>query len=582
MKYFLSILLSLGLLSVHAQIPELKLSPNIISSDIRGGSISKDDTVQVSLLFKPAAQKPVRSFYLDFQHQISAINMIDITFPTAGAQGSALQTGAQTSYQNTYYPGYYFNRNANNTTESGQTNSNYASYLYSQTSNKAINRIWVVSSSDLVEGTLCNIRFKVTNVAAGFAYDSIYYNFAQAFSGNYGGTYYDVKMPKPNSAWVDVLATSNALINGSLKLSANLTGGYTPKILVADSATGIIKATVAPSQNGSFTLTSELTPNTAYKATVVIASDSLPATLVKAMTVSDYTAAATEFIKQNLDGTFTNSNIASGIGFLAADINKNKTLDGGDLNALFAQAVGADTVLEAVAGQTLYTLPAFLTSVYDTLTLTGYKALSDIYTVNFRTGDTARSLSINYVVPGDINRSHSSLRTQANNVQTYSKNGLMLSIPSAVNNGFPNTSSNNVATIDVNLNNQTVTSNSVEIPFNVDAKGSKVSALQFEVVYDQTKIKFEELKSDLPNSWYLFANAQDGKVKFGAIDKDFKSSLEGAKVPFKLKFSTLENGLDINTRVKITYNLDASDDKGNQLGINLSSNSIKLTGYNNF
>lgn len=582
MKTFLSILFSLVLSMSFAQNPELKISPNVITSNINGTSIKKGDTVTLSLVYKSATGKSVRSFYLDFQHQITAINMIDIVFPTAGSTGSGVPQGSQMSFQNTYYPGYYFNRNVNNTTESGQTNSQYASYFYTQGGNKAINRIWIVCNQDLLDGTIANLRFKVVEVAAGFAYDSIYYNFAQAYSGNYGGTYHDVKMPKPNSAWVDVLATSNALINGDIKLNANLPSGYTPKVLIADSATGVIKATMTPSQNGTFTLTNQLLPNTAYKATVVIQSDSLPATLTKAITVSDYTAAATEFINQNLDGSFTNTNIASGIGFMAADINGNMTLDGGDLTGLFAQVTGADTIFRAVAGQSLYTLPAFLGSVYDTLTLAGYKAMTNKYTVNFRTGDTARSLSIRYLVPGDVNRSHSSLRTQANNVVTYKANNITIGIPNSVVGGFPNTSSDNVATIDVNVNNQTVTSNTIEIPFSVDTKGNKVSALQFEIVYDATKVKFEEIKSELPNTWYTFANSQSGVLKFGALDKDVKNPLLGTSTPFKLKFSSIENGLDLNTRIKITYNLDASDNKGNQLGINLSSNSIKLTGYNNF
>lgn len=582
MKTFLSILFSLVLSMSFAQNPELKISPNVITSNINGTSIQKGDTISLSLIYKSTTGKSVRSFYLDFQHQITAINMIDVAFPTAGSTGSGVPQGSQMSFQNTYYPGYYFNRNVNNTTESGQTNSQYSSYLYTQGGNKAINRIWIVCNQDLVDGTIANLRFKVVEVAAGFAYDSIYYNFAQAYSGNYGGTYHDVKMPKPNSAWVDVVPTSNALINGELKLSANLTSGYTPKVIITDSATNTVKATITPAQNGSFTLTSELLPNTAYKAKVIIASDSLPATLNKAVTVSDYTAAATEFIKQNLDGSFTNSNIASGIGFLAADINGNMTLDGGDLTGLFAQVTGADTIFTAVAGQTTYNLPAFLGSVYDTLTLTGYKGLTDMYTVHFRTGDTARSLSLRYIVPGDINRSHSSLRTQAQNVVTYKANSLTLGLPSSVVNGFPNTTQAGVGVIDVNVNNQTVTSNTIEIPFNVDTKGNKVSALQFEIVYDVTKVKFEEIKSELPNTWFTFANSLNGVLKFGALDKDVKNALTGTAVPFKLKFSSVENGLDINTRIKITYNLDASDDKGNQLGINLSSNSIKLTGYNNF
>jgi len=580
MKKILVLLLAAITLSANAQIPELKLTPNIVSGNISGGSIKKGDTIQVSLMYKAATGYPVRSFYLDFQHQITAINMIGLKFPTAGAQGSAIPAGATTSFQNQYYPGYYFNRNTNNTTESGQLNSNNASYFYTQNGNKAINRIWAVSSGDLVDGKLCDIQFRVEQVQAGFAYDSIYYNFANAYSGNYGGMYYDVKMPKPNSSWVDVLATSNALINGELKLNG-LTEGYRPQVIIVDSATGIVKANVLPSPSGVFTLGSELAPNTAYKAYVAIKSDSIPSTLSKAITVSDYTAAATEFIKQNLDGTFSNSNIASGVGFLAADINNNKMFDGGDVTALFAQAVGADTIFKAQTGQSIWNVPAFLTTTYDTLSVAGWKSLTDVYTVNFKTSTVATDLKINYLIPGDINRSHSSVRTQSQNITTYSTRNMVInSITGAMS--YVNTGNNNISAIDVNLNNLTVTSNNIEIPFNLDTKGNNVSALQFEIVYDPAKVRFEEIKSEVPNTWFIFANPKNGVLRFGAIDKELKNPINGISAPFKLKFSSIDAGVDINTRIKITQNLDASDNKGNQLGINLNTTNIKLTGYNNF
>ena len=109
---FFVTLFTIFVTSSYGQNPELKLSSNVVSTNIGGGAIKKGDTVQVSLIYKAAAGKPVRSFYLDFQHQMSAINMIDLTF------GNAVPQGAQTSLQNTYYPGYFLNRTAQNTTES--------------------------------------------------------------------------------------------------------------------------------------------------------------------------------------------------------------------------------------------------------------------------------------------------------------------------------------------------------------------------------------------------------------------------------------------------------------------------------
>ena len=547
----------------YAQNPELKLSPNVITTNINGGTIKKGDTVQVSLLYKAAAGKPVRSFYLDFQHQMSAINMIDLIF------GNAVPQGAQTSYQNQYYPGYFLNRTPQNTTESGQTNSNNLSYGYSATSGRAINRIWAVSSADLVDGTLCNIRFKVEQVQAGFAYDSIYYNFAQAFSGNYGGIYYDTRMPKPNSSWVGLTPVANALVNGEIKLNNNLTSGYQPRIVFVDSATNIVRATVTPAANGSFTLGSELLPNTAYKIYVNVPSDSIPTMLNRAITVSDYTAAMSEFIKQNLNGTFSNSNIASGIGFLAADVNDNRVFDGGDVTALFAQAVGADTIFAAQQGQTLWNVPAFLSNTYDTLSASSWRNVTDKYTIHFRTSNVAKPLSISYVIPGDINRSHSSSRTQAPELTTFSTR-------------FVNTPNNNITAIDVSLNNITVTDNQFTIPVNINTNKADVSGLQFEFVYDPSKVKFESIKVDMP-TWIVFVNNHDGRIKFGAVDRELKTPYTGKDLtPFKLVFSTLQNGLDINSAIKITSNLDASDNKGNQLGVNLNTTTIKLTGYNNF
>jgi hypothetical protein len=189
-----------------------------------------------------------------------------------------------------------------------------------------------------------------------------------------------------------------------------------------------------------------------------------------------------------------------------------------------------------------------------------------------------------------VNRSHSSqVVTSLNGVSTIQTNAVnslttnTAFVTMATNNtGFINTSTGDVSSIDVNLSNITVTSNNVEIPVTLNTNGISVGGLQFEFQYDPSKINFEELKSELPNSWYVFVNSKDGKVKFGAIDQNNKTPINGNSIPFKLKFSTIGNGVDILTSVKMSPIMDASDSKGVQLGINLNSTQIKLTGYNNF
>jgi hypothetical protein len=386
-------------------------------------------------------------------------------------------------------------------------------------------------------------------------------------------------MPKPNSTWVDLDPSTNALIKGTFQTNANLITGYHPMLAIIDSATSQVKVWPSIRQDGSFYIGSQVLPNTTYYALAYLPSDTLSATLNKAITVSDYTAAQTEFNKQNLDGTFTNTSMKTGMGYFASDLNRNGKFDGGDLSLLFAQAVGADTVVNPQVGSTTTGIPTFTKAFFDTATAATTLSLPldwNNHKVKFRTRDTAITLDLKYVIPGDINRSHSSQVVVNNQIQTNSINDIIFKSLSV------NTVNPSLPVIDVNLNNLTVTSNNIEIPFNIDTKSNNVSALQFEVVYDPTKVKFEEIKSEVPNTWFVFVNPKNGVLRFGAIDKELKTPINGISAPFKLRFSSIGIGVDLNTRIKITQNLDASDNKGSQLGINLNTTTIKLTGYNNF
>jgi hypothetical protein len=586
MKKLLLALTLLFSVATNAQIAELKISPNVITTDKNGGVIEKGDTILLNLVYKNNNSN-LRNFYLDFQHQISAINLFAVSFPTAGSTNSSLPTGTSATYTNNYYPGYNWIDNANNNTENGLQNAQNSQYNYIQGQTKAINRINLTfatpngNATQLVDGTLATLMFKVENVSAGFAYDSIYYNFAYGWDA--AGQTKTITMPKPNSAWANLDPNTNALVVGTFQTNANLTGGYRPMLVITDSATNVVKAYPPVNNANYFYLGSEVEPNKTYYASAFIPNDTLAGVLNKAVTVSDFTAAQNEFIKQNLDGSFTNTVMTTGMGRFAADLNLNQRFDGGDLALLFAQAVGADTVVNVQANSSTFNVPLFTRAEFDTTSITRGATLTQNlgwngHRVKFRTGTTAINLDLKYVVPGDINRSHSSLVVNAQNVvQTNKANGLTSAMAS-----FPNTTNENLPSIDVSLNNLTVTSNNIEIPFNIDTKGSNVSALQFEIVYDATKVKFEDIKSEVPNTWFVFANPRDGVLRFGAIDREMKTPIKGASAPFKLRFSTLENGLDISTKIKVTSNLDASNDKGEQLAISLNTTTIKLTGYNNF
>ena len=187
--------------------------------------------------------------------------------------------------------------------------------------------------------------------------------------------------------------------------------------------------------------------------------------------------------------------------------------------------------------------------------------------VHARTTTSEQTLDIRYALKGDVNLSHSSLVTEQQ-AAIYGWGNLV--VPDG-------------RSIDTKLNNVVVTGDTINIPFNVDTKGIVLSGLQYEVKYDPTLVKFDKMFIDTP-SWVSFVHPMpDGTIRFGAVDKDLKNPLTGANLtPFRLRFVALKAGVDLNTSVVLTQVMDAADNKGNQVGINLSSTVIRLVGISNF
>jgi hypothetical protein len=450
-----------------------------------------------------------------------------------------------------------------------------------------------------------------------------------------------------------------------------------------------------------------LTANTVYDVSLMHNMDKIYDIYNSAITISDFTTAQAEFTSMGLTPT-KGVNLNTGQALYAADINKNKVIDGGDLPRLLGQVAGKDTLMTLPTGYTVgnggwmslptwkaadattiggqvewayvspnsystgvsalridmrefpagttpnqiksvqlfdvytgpveymsedaawavYKVPSSFTKATDgtstyaayirqnttdynfraefemntsvnnswgAITTTNWNTITYPKTI-FKTGTlgTNAVLDLKYILWGDVNRSHSSqVVTTAGGSSTVQTNAIpslqmnvafneainkmsMASTGPYINTDFAYTS------IDVNLSNQTVTSNVIEIPVNIDTKGNSVGGLQLEFIYDPNKIKFEELASTLPASWYVFANAKNGVVKFGALDQNNSTPIKGTNLPFKLKFSTIGDGVDVLTSLKVSQTMDASDNKGNQLGVVLNTTNIKLTGYNNF
>jgi hypothetical protein len=597
MKKLLFLLLSLVSLTAFAQEPKIRLADDSTKVDINGGVIDKGDEFIVNVQLNGNGNTTSRSLYFDFEFQNTAFDFINVIHTGTGGSGGVLPAGSSISMTNFTYPGYTYAGNANNTTANGNQNYNNAQYNFTQGGPKTIIRVylnWATNSPLPYTGydALLRLRFRLKPTAVGDSWDPIKMNFAASFNqnGSSGAAINEI----PLTTVITQNPDANKLVKAVLDLNGNINNTHVKVLFKKADNTGPMFDVAA---NGAVNIVdSLLTPNTAYQIMVMANMDQLPAIMNSAVSVSDYTTAEAEFISQNLDRTYNNTSITTGMGYFAADVNRSGVFDGGDLTRLYAQAVGVNQLLVLPQGYTVgsngfMSIPTFKAASFNAATPADWATLFDrqqqqVYTyTTMVTRGTPETINIKYVLPGDINRSHSSQVVINGTVATNAVVSLNKSIANqAMMNrtvGFINTPQS-VPSIDVNIKNVTVTSNTIEIPVAINTNGSKVAALQFEFAYDPNKVKFESMASEVPNDWYIFANSATGKVKFGAIDQKLKTPITGAATPFKLKFSTLVNGLDINSFIKITSATDAASTSGSQLGINLNTETIKLTGYNNF
>jgi Cohesin domain len=585
MKKLIAIILIIAS-QAQAQTVKLYFPSDAVNINTAGNVINKGDSFDVIVNADGNGNTSARALYFDFEYTNTAFQLLGVDHTGTGGNGGIIPYGSQISMSYNDYPGYSWKPTQANTVTDGNIKYQNANYNYTSGGPKSILRVylnWSIASGGLGKDRLLLLHFKLKTTAPGYTWDPIKMNFAAAFNQN--GTAGSTIMTTPLTSVVMLDPTATRYINPKLDVNGNVDNYSLHRVAFTDSAANTTYLVDALADGTIPVDQTRFKPNTVYHARVLFNMDTVKDLSTAAVTVSDYTTAQAEFVTQNLDGTFRNQNIITGIGYYAADVNFNKTFDGGDLVRLFAQITGVENLVTLpssyVASTDMYmSVPTFTEADFNATTASSWKDISKNY-VRFKTTNIGANLPINmkFVIPGDINRSHSSQVVIGGSIATNA-------IPSLKKNFATNKTANLLINtpdgIDVTLKNATITSSSIEIPVVINTNQKQVSALQFEFVYDPTKIKFEQIVNDVPNTWYTFVDNKDGKIRFGSLDKELKTPISGQLTPFKIKFSAINNPLDLNTYIKVTPNMDASSKTGYQLGINLSTDSIKLTGYNLF
>jgi len=711
MKKLLVLLLTLVSMAAYSQNP-LKFKA---STAVGGATLDRGGTFVYTVFIDGNSNTSARQTLIDMQYDQTNFELVSVYMTGTGGNGGMVPYGStvNTSWYN--YPGYSFTtvssgNSANNTTN-GTNNYLYCQYAYNATGDNAILRTtvsWSTTNGMPYQGYGDFVRytFRLKAASTAYTFNPIKLNFVAAWNGS--GVLEPTLMESPVSTPVVMNQNFGKFVTAKVDLNSNLYNLTGLKVSFRDTTTNqgqlfpvLADGTVDINQ-------SLLAASTVYDVTLMHEMDKTYAIYNGAITISDFSTAQNEFTSMGLTPGGKGVNLNTGQALYAADINKNKIIDGGDLPRLLGQVAGKDTLMVLPSGYTVgsggwmslptwraadatttwgqtewayvspnsyangvsalridmrkfpagttpnqvksiqlfdvYTGPieyvsedaawavykvpsSFIKATNGTSTYAAYirqnqtdynfraefefntsvnNSWGAITTTNwnsityprtyFRTGTAGANaiLDLKYLLWGDVNRSHSSqVVTTAGGSSTIQTNAVpslmtnstftmessikaMASTGPYINTDYAYTS------IDVNLANQTVTSNIVEIPVSIDTKGNSVGGLQLEFAYDPTKIKFEEMASNVPNSWFVFVNAKDGIVKFGALDQNNTNPIKGTNIPFKLKFSTIGNGVDILTSLKVSPTMDAADNKGNQLGVVLNLTNIKLTGYNNF
>lgn len=591
MKKLLLIVQFFALLTGHsyAQTVKLSLQNANTNTNINGGAINKGDEFLVTVMADGNGNTSTRALYFDFEYQNTAFQLMSVNHTGTGGNGGIIPYGSQITMSYQDYPGYTYNKTTQNTTDNGNTNYNYCDYRYTQGGPKSILRVylnWAIASGGLGKDRLLVLKFKLKTDAPGYAWNPIAMNFAAAFNQN--GTAGATLMTTPLTSVIMLDPIATRYINPTIDYNANVDALSLHRIAFTDSAANTTYLVDALSDGTIPVDQTRFKPNTVYHVRTLFNMDSVKDLSTAAVTVSDYTTAQAEFVTQNLDGTFRNQNIITGAGYYAADVNYNKKLDGGDLVRLYSQITGVENLVTLptnyAAGTDMYmSVPTFTEADFNGLTASNWKDVDKNY-VRFKTTNIGANLplKLKFLIPGDINRSHSSQVIINNAVATNAVPSLKKSLATTKTANILINTPQYVPSIDVTIQGKTVTTNSFEIPVKVNTGASNVAALQFEFVYDPTKVKFAELLNELPNTWYTFVDNKAGRVRFGALDKELKNAVTGELTPFKLKFETIGNGADINTVIRVSPNMDAASKTGYQLGINLNLETIKLTGINNF
>jgi hypothetical protein len=535
-KIFLSVILILTAYLGIAQTPEIGHFQTL-------ATVRRGDTLDVAWYYKPGtgtATADIRVFQVDFQYNTGIMTYISTT-----VDGSVNSMSPTVSYKT--WSSYKFNGYLNGT------------YLYSADPTYTVGRNYLVLPSGTqitTNGYVIHNKYKINNVASNYVADTVTVNWSRLFTND--GTSIGDTVFVLNNKKMAINLLGNLTISGKVWLPSTMTSFDMPQVICTDATTGaFISSAVVNVTTGNYTLIN-VDQNKKYKLQLKFTPSDLTNIRDAAVTITDAVKSFDEVTNTGVDQIYTKTYLKNGLSYLISDINKNGILDGGDPYLIYASVSGLRPI------DTTNLISVFSKDEYDSLVLGGNQWTtwaSFINRGNFiydSVGTTNLVVDIKYFVLGDNNRSHSS--------PVYdSKGNLIVSnrISGNLNITIPDTYAG--------------LGQSMYVPFNINTNGLNNSGLQFEMKYDPSVVKFDEIVSNIQGPWlqYVTNDPANGIVRFGGMNNQTTGSLNGESTPFKLKFSPIGN-TDVTTTLRVRKLMDASENNSDQFNVLLQSDKITI------
>lgn len=508
-------------------------------------TIRRNDTLDVIFQYIPDPTKDVRSFQIDFQFKKDLFTHVSTTVDNS---------------VNTMTPAISYNEYDN--FKYGSYSSATGLYGYVSDTNWTVARNYLVlSSGSQISGTIYIIhnKFLINNVQSNFVEDSVHVNWVRLFKKD--GTSIGDNVANLTYKSMKLDLGGNLVISGNVELPPTMKlNGRRPTVICTKLNTGEFVSSSLCDTSGNYSL-NNVDRNTRYKLLLRFPSDSMETFRDYAVTISDAVKTYDEFTRTDVGQTYSRMYLKNGLSYLIADLNENGNLDGGDPYLIYANVSGLRKI------DTTNMIRVFKASDYDNLVLGQNQWTlwpSFLNTTNYITdsvGNENLVVNIKYFIQGDVDRTFSS--------RVWDNNGNL--VARAIYKGK----------LDINVpNTYSVGNPSLYVPFNINTNGDNNYGLQFEMKYDKTKVRFDEIVSNFDGGpWlqYVTHDELSGTIRFGGMNNQLRSGLIGQSTPFKLKFSPI-GGEDLVTNIQIRELMDASDENGDHLNIELE-NQIAVLSY---